>query len=144
MEQQSKEANSRGSEWHRWDPHIHTPGTLKEDRFGSKNAWEKYVEALETATPVIKALGITDYGVTASYERVKAEKDKGRLANCELLFPNIELRLDHGTVKGNFVNAHLLVSPEDPNHVDELNRFLGRLRFTAFNDTFVCLSLIHI
>ena len=94
--------------------------------------------ALETATPRITAIGITDYGVTTSYERVKAAKDAGRLEACELLFPNIELRLDHGTVKGSYINAHLLVSPEDPEHLSELNRFLGRLKFTAFDDTFVC------
>lgn len=127
----------RGSEWHRWDPHIHAPGTVKADHFG-KDSCEQYLQALESTSPAIKAIGITDYGVTASYERLRAEKDKGRLPECDLLFPNIELRLDLGTVKGNFVNIHLLVSPEDPNHVDELNRFLGRLQFTAANDTFVC------
>ena len=62
----------------------------------------------------------------------------GRLHECDLLFPNIELRLNTGTVKGNFVNIHLLVSPEDPNHLDELERFLGRLSFAAFNDSFAC------
>ena len=30
------------------------------------------------------------------------------------------------------------MSPEDPDHVGELNRFLGRLKFAAHNDTFVC------
>jgi len=43
-----------------------------------------------------------------------------------------------GTVRGNRVNIHLLLSPEDPNHVAELKRFLGRLTFKAFNDTFSC------
>jgi energy-coupling factor transporter ATP-binding protein EcfA2 len=43
-----------------------------------------------------------------------------------------------GTVKGNFVNVHLLVSPDDPHHVAELNRFLGRLEFRAHDDKFAC------
>jgi hypothetical protein len=49
------------------------------------------------------------------------------------------LRLNTGTVKGNFVNIHVLVSPDDPNHVFELNRFLGRLVFSGFSDKFACM-----
>src|SRR5437868_1422680 len=108
---------SRGSEWHRWEPHIHAPGTLLEDRFPAKDGWKLYFAALEAASPTLRALGVTDYCIPRSYERVKIEKDKGRLAGCDLLFANIELRLDTGTVKGNFVNIHLLVSPEDPDHL---------------------------
>jgi hypothetical protein len=133
-----QEKPPRGSEWHRWEPHIHAPGTVIEDHYTEKNAWELYLRALEEATPSLRAIGITDYCITRSYERVKAEKDKGRLNGCNLLFPNIELRLSTGTVKGNFVNIHLLVSPEDPNHIAELNRFLARLSFEAFKDTFAC------
>jgi AAA domain, putative AbiEii toxin, Type IV TA system len=128
----------RGSEWHRWEPHIHAPGTVKEDNYTEKNARELYLRALEEATPPLRAIGITDYCITRSYERVKAEKDNGRLNGCNLLFPNIELRLNTGTVRGNFVNIHLLVSPEDPDHIAELNRFLARLSFEAFKDTFAC------
>jgi ABC-type lipoprotein export system ATPase subunit len=128
---------SRGSEWHRWEPHVHAPGTVLEDRFPS-SGWDAYLRALETASPSLAAIGITDYCIAASYERVKVEKDQGRLKGCNLLFPNIELRLNTGTVKGNFVNIHLLVCPDDPNHISELNRFLGQLVFSAFSDKFVC------
>ena len=128
----------RGSEWNRWEPHIHSPGTVLEDRYPKADGWEPYLAALETATPPMRAIGVTDYCITRSYERVKGEKDKGRLTGCNLLFPNIELRLNIGTVKGNFVNIHLLVSPDDPNHVVEINRFLDRLSFRAFDDEFAC------
>ncbi|MGB6876712.1 MAG: AAA family ATPase [Candidatus Acidiferrales bacterium] len=127
----------RGSEWHRWEPHIHAPGTVLEDRYPA-SGWGAYLTALETALPPLAAIGITDYCITRSYECVKTEKENGRLRNCNLLFPNIELRLNTGTVKGNFVNIHLLVSPNDPDHISELNRFLGQLFFWAFNDKFVC------
>ncbi len=127
---------SRGSEWLRWDPHIHTPGTMHEDRF--EGDWTKYLDALETANPRIRALGITDYCVTRSYEQLKEFKDAGRLPDCDLIFPNIELRLNTGTVKGRFVNIHLLVCPDDPNHLSELHRFLAQLSFKAFDDKFVC------
>jgi len=126
---------SRGSEWRRWEPHIHAPGTVCADEFA--NDWDGYLDALERSSPRIHAIGVTDYGVTRSYETVVARQKGGRLKGI-YLFPNIELRLNTGTVKGNFVNIHLLVCPDDPNHLVELNRFLRQLVFKAFDDTFTC------
>ncbi len=36
------------------------------------------------------------------------------------------------------VNLHLLVNPEDTEHLDRLHQFLTRLRFRAFNESFSC------
>jgi hypothetical protein len=127
-----------GSRWHRWDPHVHAPGTVLNDRFKGSDSWEGYLKALETATPQIRALGVTDCYSTETYERVVKEKRNNRLAGCNLIFPNIEMRLGVGTVKGKWVNIHLLVSPEDPDHVVELKRFLTRLTFSAHDDTYCC------
>ncbi len=139
MTNTDSKAGNRGSVWRRWEPHIHAPGTVLEDRFPKKNGWELYFDALESLSPPLEVIGVTDYCITRSYERFKEKKEKNqRLPECELLFPNIELRLNTGTVKGNFVNIHLLVSPDDPNHVSELNRFLGRLVFPAYDDEFTC------
>ncbi len=63
-------------------------------------------------------------------------KRAGRLPNIDLVFPNIEMRLDVATGKGRFVNIHLLVSPEHPKHLEELKRFLSRLEFKAHGDTY--------
>ena len=62
-------------------------------------------------------------------------KANGRLPDVKLIFPNIEVRLDVAARSG-FVNLHLLVSPEDPNHLAELKRVLTRLQFHAFDDDF--------
>jgi hypothetical protein len=43
-----------------------------------------------------------------SYERVCEAKQQGRLPRCDLIFPDIEMRLGIGTVKGKWVNLHLL------------------------------------
>lgn len=128
---------SKGSDWLRWEPHIHAPGTVLEDRYPA-GGWEAYIAALDNASPAMRAIGITDYCVTSSYERVKAAKEAGRLEQCEFLFPNVELRLEMGTVKGQFVNIHLLANPEDPKHVEELNRFLRHLKFSTAEDAFCC------
>ncbi len=131
------ELNS-GSRWYRWEPHIHAPGTLLNDQFKGANSWECYLKALEAARPAIRAIGVTDYYSTNSYERVCEAKLQGRLPGCDLIFPNIEMRLGIGTVKGKWVNLHLLVSPDDPDHLAELNRFLARLTFSAYGDSFCC------
>ncbi len=52
--------------------------------------------------------------------------------------PERRIAAQHRNGQGNFVNIHLLVSPDDPNHVFELNRFLGRLVFSGFSDKFAC------
>ena len=130
--------NNRGSLWNRWEPHVHAPGTVVNNQFTGADSWERYLLALETSTPSIRAVGITDYYSTDSYEKVCEAKREGRLPACDLIFPNIEMRLGIGTVKGKWVNLHLLVSPEDHEHINELKRFLARLTFTAHDDSFCC------
>ncbi|MBN9562217.1 MAG: AAA family ATPase [Alphaproteobacteria bacterium] len=129
---------SRGSEWRRWEPHIHAPGTAMNNQFGGPTAWEDYLTALEKAAPAIEAIAVTDYYVTDTYEEVLRRKVAGRLPTAKLVFPNVELRLDVATAKGGFVNLHLFVSPEDPRHIEELQRLLSRLQFNVMQDRFDC------
>lgn len=128
---------TRGSEWHRWEPHIHAPGTILNNQFGAADPWNSYLATLEKLTPAIEAIAVTDYYVTDTYEEFLKHKAAGRLPGVKLLFPNIELRLDVAAKSG-FVNIHLLISPEDPNHVEEVKRILKRLQFGAHNDRFDC------
>jgi hypothetical protein len=108
------------------------------NQFSRPNAWDDYLAALERATPVIEAIAVTDYYVTATYEEVLRHKAAGRLPATKLIFPNVELRLDVATAKGGFVNLHLFVSPEDPQHIEELRRLLSRLQFNVMQDRFDC------
>lgn len=129
---------NRGSQWYRWEPHIHAPGTLLNNQFRGEDAWESYLEALEESNPPIRALAVTDYYLTDTYEHVAAVKKDGRLQQIELIFPNIELRLDVGTTKGRWVNIHLLVCPDDEDHVTKANRFMQTLTFRAYGEVFSC------
>lgn len=131
------EVISRGSEWHRWEPHIHAPGTILNNQFGGADPWSSYLSTLEGLTPQIEAIAVTDYYVTDTYEEFLKHKAAGRLPGVSLLFPNIELRLDIAAKTG-FVNVHFLVSPEDPDHLLEAKRILKRLQFHAFSDRFDC------
>jgi DNA repair exonuclease SbcCD ATPase subunit len=64
----------KGAEWRKWDLHIHTPGTAKNDQFVSDaDVWEDYIQALEAAEE-IKVLGITDYFSIDNYKKLKAKK----------------------------------------------------------------------
>lgn len=38
----------RGSEWRKWDLHIHTPGTKKNDHFDGTNLTEKWKKFIDT------------------------------------------------------------------------------------------------
>ncbi|MFK4056810.1 TrlF family AAA-like ATPase [Brevundimonas sp. NPDC046655] len=128
---------ARGSEWRRWEPHIHAPGTVLNNQFGGPDPWGDYISALESQTPKIEAIAATDYYVTDTYEELLNYKAGGRLGDVQLIFPNIEVRLDVAAKNG-FVNLHLLISPEDPEHLAEVQRLLARLHFQAFEDHFGC------
>ncbi|TBG10682.1 hypothetical protein ELG79_32990 (plasmid) [Rhizobium leguminosarum] len=128
-----------GSRWLRWEPHIHAPGTVLNDQFKGTDTWEEYLAKIEATAPAIRALGVTDYYLLDTYERVRDAKHRdGRLPGVDLVFPNVELRLAFGTVKGNWVNCHLLVNPEDPDHIGATQRFLAQLAFEYSGDRFAC------
>lgn len=107
------------------------------NEFGA-DAWDKYLTAIETSEPRIRALGVTEYYSYASYQKVIERKRLGRLKDIDLIFPNIEMRFGIGTGQNHPVNFHLLVSPEDPEHIAELDRFLRRLTFEAHGEKFGC------
>lgn len=126
-----------GSIWRRWDPHIHAPGTILNDQFGSANAWDTYLSAVEASDPKIEALGVTDYYLLDTYRAVLQHKAKTQLADVTTIFPNIELRLTTRAANG-FVNIHLLVDPTEDDHIEQTERFLERLEIDAHGDTFKC------
>jgi hypothetical protein len=128
----------RGSVWHRWDPHIHTPGTLLNNQFTGEDPWDDFLTRIESTTPPIRALGITDYFGIDLYEKVLEANSKGRLPTVELIFPNIELRFSIETAKGSPINAHLLVSPEGSDHITEIRRFLNRLTYDIDDEPYHC------
>ena len=100
--------SARGSLWHRWDPHIHTPGTALNDQYAGPDPWEAFLNAIEESSPPIRAIGVTDYFGIERYEEVIGQKNRGRLLGVGLIFPNVELRLGIETAKASAVNIHLL------------------------------------
>jgi len=117
----------QGSVWRRWDPHLHAPGTLLNDQYTAD--WEAFLQAVNTASPRIEALGVTDYFCIRGYQQARAHKVAGKLPNVGLLFPNVEMRLDIKTEKAKGINIHLLFSPADQEHETHILRLLGGLSF---------------
>lgn len=132
--------NPTGSLWHRWDPHIHAPGTAQSDHYGVTTL-DDFCKAVTACDPPIRALGITDYLSIDIYEELMKKKEAGKLPKVDLLFPNVEARLDIGTAKGKGVNIHLLFCPDDANHLAEIRRFLSRLTFRHKGDDYSCTKL---
>lgn len=140
MRGEDRIAENSGSRWLRWDPHFHAPGTALNDQFGKEQSdFDAYLKKIETSTPNIRAIGVTDYYLLDTYERVaEAKTAEGRLPKVDLIFPNVELRLDFGLPKGGWINAHLLVCPDDPNHLKEVKNFLAQLTFRADGTLYNC------
>ena len=130
--------NKRGSTWHRWDPHIHTPGTALNNQYTGPDPWDAFLGAIETSAPPIRALGITDYFGVERYEQVVEQQRQGRLANVGLIFPNVELRLSIETSKASAVNIHLLFSPHEADHIERIKRFLLEFEFSYLGEPYRC------
>lgn len=120
------DALTGGSKWRRWEPHVHLPGSLVNDQFGSTTI-EQALDALAACNPAIEVVGVTDYFTTASFRRAEAAWKGGAGSSIQYLFPNVELRLNDATAHGSGVNLHVLAAPEDADLLDSL---LGRLTFT--------------
>jgi energy-coupling factor transporter ATP-binding protein EcfA2 len=128
--------NPRGSLWHRWDPHLHAPGTLLTDQF--KGNWTAYLDRIKNSSPLVRALGVTDYFSIGTYRSVRQQFVKGELGPVEFIFPNVEMRLDIKTEKKLPINIHLLFSPDDDNHEQEIERILGQLKFEYRERSYAC------
>jgi predicted metal-dependent phosphoesterase TrpH len=85
-----------GSEWRRWDLHVHTPSSALENAFGS---WDEYLVRL-SAEGGIAVMGATDYCSIEGYKRLLSERQAGRLKNIETIIPNIEFRTLPTTEEG--------------------------------------------
>jgi ABC-type lipoprotein export system ATPase subunit len=103
----------RGSEWRRWDLHVHTPASLV-SHYPGPDPWDSFLTAMAALPPDMSVIGINDYWFVDGYERVLAEKENGNLPNIEAVFPVIELRIDQlaGT-EGHLrrINQHVIFEP---------------------------------
>jgi len=131
----------KGSEWRKWDLHVHTKGTLKNDQFKSET-FDKFCVILfqKALEKEIAAIGITDYFNIKKYKEVKdfvsnldscidfTPEEKEKIKNI-FIFPNVELRMMPVTDRGRLVNIHCLFNPDYECFLE--NDFFGNLDYSA-------------
>lgn len=122
----------RGSEWRRWDLHIHTPETKKNDQFSGSTVeekWNHYYEAIQNYIGDgkddrhnIAVMGITDYLSIDNY--LKVIQDDKLPESVRMVLPNVEMRVIPIANKSP-INIHFLFAPEV---VEELeDHFFGEV-----------------
>ena len=76
-------SNYRGSEWHIWDLHVHSP----ESGFGTESDFPTFIENLKNS--IADVIGINDYSSIEGYKKIV------ELGGVEgkVIFPVIELRM---------------------------------------------------
>lgn len=119
-----------GTEWRKWDLHVHTPASLEQGYGSNEDAWERFISDLEALPPEFKVIGVNDYLFIDGYERLLCEKkENNRLQNIETLLPVIEFRIDKFAGSGSAmrrVNYHVIFSESlDPNVIKQ--QFLSGL-----------------
>ena len=118
---------SRGSEWRKWDLHVHTPGTAKNDNYSGGNAWETFISELEVLSDVA-VFGVTDYWSIDNWKLLKDEQDNNHRLVGKLLIPNVELRIIPVTNQDVPINLHVLFDPQI-SYDDIQRQFFQQLQF---------------
>jgi ABC-type lipoprotein export system ATPase subunit len=121
----------KGSQWRKWDLHIHTPGTKKEDKFtGSdlEDKWAEFAKSINKSTQEISVVGITDYVSIENYFKFKKLVQEGAITKkFDLIIPNLEFRMSPVTGKATPINIHFLFNPDIDTEIE--SRFLSKIKF---------------
>lgn len=115
---------NKGSEWRRWDLHVHTKGTNKNDQFKS-DTFDIFCNNLFKAAidNEIAVIGITDYFsienyckvieyVSAIEHNIKFSSHEQKLIEKILILPNVELRMLPVTGSKRLINIHCIFNPD--------------------------------
>jgi ABC-type cobalamin/Fe3+-siderophores transport system ATPase subunit len=134
-----------GSEWRKWDLHVHTPISY-ENHF---SGWETYIKKLKEKAIKhgVEVVGINDYFSVDGYEKLLDECEEEtkntnpciKLDNGKMLylFPVVELRLENLTSDNESVNIHVVFSPNLlPSTIR--SSFLEKLRIKYQSHTLNC------
>ncbi|WP_352934796.1 TrlF family AAA-like ATPase [Mesorhizobium sp. M1169] len=123
----AKREAHRGSQWLKWDLHLHAPGTKLSCGYGKPEdaTWKRFVAILEQSE--VKAFGITDYFSFDGYLNTVKWYRQSYPDSTKLVIPNLELRLTETvSIDGKNVNAHVLVDPAVAT-AEALSKFLNDL-----------------
>jgi len=141
MQKMNMNNSLRGSEWRKWDLHVHTPYSYLNNQFGTN--FDEYVKKLfiKAIEKDIRAIGITDYFCIEGYKKIKTEYlpnisklqelfTEEQIAKIKdiVIFPNVEFRLNI-LANNRRINFHVIFSNEDCLIKDIEENFLHELDF---------------
>lgn len=115
----------KGSEWRKWDLHVHTPDSRLNQRFAGD--WEAYLDAL--AKSDFAVFGITNYFCFAEGELEKVRQGLRARSAAKTVFGNLEFRISQANKDNEFINVHVL--------------FSERLSTKEINDAIAHLKLVN-
>ena len=121
---------NRGSEWRKWDLHLHSFGTKVNNQFGDDE--DEYLQKLHDCD--ISVFGITDYfSVDTQFETIKKFQTKFPESDKQF-FVNIEFRLNENVSANSsgHVNAHLIFDNKLPEK--KVKDFVSSLDLTETNE----------
>jgi len=113
----------KGSEWNKWDLHIHSPMTWMASTFKGQEDIPAFIKKLGESG--ITLIGLTNYFFLAEneIETIRDEIDRQGL-NITVL-PNVEFRLAQPNKQGDWINIHCLFSEKIPTF--KINQVLSNL-----------------
>ena len=119
----------KGSEWRKWDLHVHAPGTKLNDQYKLEggDVLEEFCKKVEESD--VKAFGITDYFSGDGYFAFIEKYRRLYPNSSKIFFPNIELRTsDVVNAAREEVNLHVIFNPSQPDLRKNLEKFLQNLK----------------
>lgn len=112
---------NKGSSWHKWDLHVHTPYTHLNKAYQCSE--EDFIRKL--CASEINCIGLTNYFKFNEKEFALKEKIEKRGIK---VFYNLEVRLDYKNNKNEFLDFHIIFSDEILS--DNIKRFLSDMEAT--------------
>ncbi|MFT4849275.1 MAG: ABC-type lipoprotein export system ATPase subunit [Sediminicola sp.] len=139
----------KGSQWQRWDLHLHTPFTKLanaykgKDEFGTwdeEKIWDEYIKILHESP--VQAFGITDYFSCDNYFKLIEKYNNKYPDSAKVFFPNIELRYSEAiSRKETNPDVHIIFDNDQKIcSQKQINKFLSNLPVLGsnHNDADVC------
>lgn len=113
----------KGSEWNKWDLHLHSPMTWLANMYSGSCDTEAFVRKI--GEQQLTLIGLTNYFYFRQNELETIRNEVARQGLNVTVLGNVEFRLDQQNKEGTFINVHVLFS--DKISTERINETLSRL-----------------
>lgn len=123
-----------GSQWRKWDLHVHTPNTKLNDNYkldDDKDVWDTFCQKIEESD--VEVFGITDYFSVNNYFTFLEKFNLKYPASKKQFFPNIEFRLEDKNKENDNINLHVIFSNKLTQAQEEIQSFLDDVKLENIN-----------